>query len=315
LNPNIFPDCKPSGYIVGKVSAKISEELYLGKNCYAVTGGHDGLCCSLGSGIINEGKTFNIIGTAEALIPIINKPLLRLGLMKGNISIEPYVLDNLYAVIAPNYSSGLLLKWLKNNFLKELDILSKKEKINVYKIIDSEASDFPSNLFVVPHILGAGVPYTNSEAKGIFYGFDVNTTRKDILRAFLEGPIYEDLVIKNYLKKQNIFIDDIISSGGGSDSDKWLQMRADILGNRIIKTNIKESGCFGAAMLAGAATNIWASIEEIVKKKIKIQKYFDPDLDKNQKYEELFKIYKKLYFANRSFGKELAALVDRSYAI
>ena len=84
----------------------------------------------------------------------------------------------------------------------------------------------------------------------------MNHTRGDILRAILEGIGF---YIKDcFLKMQTPFgkIDVLIATGGGSNSEKWLQITADVLTLKVISNTVIEAGSLGAAILTGVGNSI-----------------------------------------------------------
>ena len=65
--------------------------------------------------------------------------------------------------------------------------------------------------------------------------------------------------------------------GGGSKSDAWLQICADILGKPMVRARVCEAGCLGAAILAGTGTAEFRDIEEGVRAMVYLGERFEPD--------------------------------------
>ena len=80
-------------------------------------------------------------------------------------------------------------------------------------------------------------------------------------------------------------MDEIRSLGGGSKSEAWCQIKADILGIpvKVIK-NSASTPCMGCAILAGVANGIWPSIESAVEQFVEIEKKFMFQIWKMRKY-------------------------------
>ena len=51
----------------------------------------------------------------------------------------------------------------------------------------------------------------------------------------------------------------LLSSGGGSRSDLWQRIKADLTGCAMVTTGFPEAACAGAAMLAASAAGWFAS--------------------------------------------------------
>jgi xylulokinase len=92
-----------------------------------------------------------------------------------------------------------------------------------------------------------------------------------------------------------IEINDYSAVGGGSKSDVWLQMTADILGRPFVRPAVSESGVLGAAILAGAGCGVFPSLEAGVETMVKPDRTFEPDLAMHERYAGRFEKYKQLW--------------------
>jgi len=61
----------------------------------------------------------------------------------------------------------------------------------------------------------------------------------------------------------------VIASGGGTKSDFWLQMMADIFEAQIKTVNASEGAAFGAALLATVGTKVYDTVEQACQAVIK----------------------------------------------
>ena len=74
--------------------------------------------------------------------------------------------------------------------------------------------------------------------------------------------------------------------GGAAQNDFLMQFQADILGRRIVRPVDTETTALGAAYMAGLATGIWKSTEE-VERFWRAEKTFEPQMPEARR-EELF---------------------------
>ena len=81
--------------------------------------------------------------------------------------------------------------------------------------------------------------------------------------------------------------------GGGSKSDSWMQIKADISGIPVERTTITEAGCRGAAFLAGLGTGVYSRVQDILDI-TEIDAVFEPDNKQNSLYEERYRTYRDL---------------------
>ena len=84
---------------------------------------------------------------------------------------------------------------------------------------------------------------------------------------------------------------DILATGGGSRSDLWLQIKADMLGRPVKRARYRESGTAGAAIAAGLAIGIYDSVEQGVA----AFKGAEKDFVANPKYSETYAKLQKRY--------------------
>ena len=69
----------------------------------------------------------------------------------------------------------------------------------------------------------------------------------------------------------------------------------DVLGKPIITVKNQDSGCLGAAILAGVGTGIFDSVQEACEKIIEKDRYVEPNHENKLKYDEYYLLYKKIY--------------------
>src|SRR6266571_853655 len=69
--------------------------------------------------------------------------------------------------------------------------------------------------------------------------------------------------------------------GGAAADDLLMQFQADLLGVPVVRPRVLETTALGAAYLAGLATGVWASREEIAKQ-WKVAKRFEPKMKREE---------------------------------
>lgn len=105
-------------------------------------------------------------------------------------------------------------------------------------------------------------------------------------------------------------IADVRATGGGARHPLWRQILADILGIPIRALAIDEGAAYGAALLAGVASGIYASVEEACSLVRMQDDVTFPDPERHERYGELFTLYRSLYEPLRSVSWKLAELRD-----
>ena len=159
---------------------------------------------------------------------------------------------------------------------------------------------------VFPAFSTLGPPEFVEDACGVIAGLYLDTDRGEILRGISEGVNYLLYEGVQHLPEVDINVSSFIPVGGGSKSDVWIQIAADVFGVPFTRPEITEAGALGAAILAGVGTGVFASHGEAVSKMVRIDTAFEPDMKKHAIYRELFQRYTKLWPLTKDYLKEIA---------
>lgn len=292
-----FPDLVASGEPIGEVRNDIARELGLQTHTLVVAGGHDQACAALGAGVISSHSAIDGIGTVECITPAYSAPALNAKMAESQFNCAPHVVDGLYLTYAFNFTGGSLLRWYRDNFGKAAEAEARKLGVSVYDYLGSAAATSPTDLLVIPHFAGSGTPSMNPEAKGTIHGLTLGTSASELYRALLEGVTYEMRYNAECLKEAGIAIHALKAAGGGSRSDLWLQIKADIMKLPIERLNVGEAGTMGSIILAGIAAGIYRSVQEAVQALVKSVQTFEPGQANVARYDERYERYRKLSMA------------------
>jgi sugar (pentulose or hexulose) kinase len=202
----------------------------------------------------------------------------------------------MYFTFSLNHTSGILLKWYRDNFCAEEVREAEKTSRNVYAVMESKCPEEPSSVFVLPHFNGSGTPLCDLSSKGAILGLSMSTDRHDITKGIMDSLTYELRINLEQLSLAGIGTDELRAVGGGANSPFWLQIKADITGRAVSTLKIREAACLGAALL-GLAGAGFSTIDEAVETAVHIERSFIPNPKATAQYEEKFMIYRKIYGA------------------
>ena len=262
IDRDLFSTLAPAGTTVGNIRPELADELGINRNALVVTGSHDQVCAAVGSGILEDGMAVNGMGTSECITPFIKSAVTGPKMLESNFGCVPYIMEGTYVTYAFNFTGGSLLKWYRDNFAYQQVMQSKKTGESPYTILDREAFNKPTDIFVLPHFAGTGTPYMDVSAKGAILGLTFDVTPGILYKALMEGVVYEMFYNVECLEQAGIPIKGLRAVGGGAKSDLWLQLKADIMGRKIEKLNIDEAGNLGNIMIAGIATGVYKSYKD-----------------------------------------------------
>jgi xylulokinase len=132
-------------------------------------------------------------------------------------------------------------------------------------------------------------------ARGAILGLSLATTKGELIRGFVEGITYEFRENLTRLEAAGLQVENLVATGGGAKSSFWLQLRADMTGRPLHTVNIKETGCFAAACVAGASVGAFASVAEAIDDLVHRETEFEPRPALTARYDELFATYQEVY--------------------
>ena len=176
-----------------------------------------------------------------------------------------------YALEGSVFVGGAVIQWVRD----ELRFISESRDAEYY------ASKVPDTggVYLVPAFTGLGAPYWDMYARGALVGLTRGTNRDHIIRAAQESIAYQSWDLVDAMEKDTGIPLSALNADGGASRDKFLmQFQADILNKPVRRPVIRETTALGAALLAGLATGVWSSQEE-VKSRMKTDSLYEPAMD------------------------------------
>jgi xylulokinase len=294
LDREKLPDTVPSGTLVGHVSKNAARELGLPSGTPIAAGAHDQCANAVGCGVVQEGQAMYGMGTYLCIAPVFSKrPEPKLMLERG-LNTEHHAVPGKYVSFIYN-QGGSVVKWFRDTFATVEHSQAKAGGGDVYTRLFGELPDSPSRLMVLPHFSPMGPPGFISDSCGLTAGLYLDTSRGEILKGILEGNTFSLKECVEMLPSAAIEIKGFRAVGGGSKSDAWIQISADIMGMSFARPKITEAGALGAAIMAGTGTGVFSSPEEGIEAMVHIDRAFEPDPARQKAYLILFETYKNLW--------------------
>lgn len=175
---------------------------------------------------------------------------------KGLVTAIAWALDDQvqYAIEGIINCSGDTLNWLKSNI----------GLFENFDDIESLATSIKSNegVYLVPALVGYGIPYWDPYAKAAIVGMTRGTTKAHLVRAGLESIVYQIYdAIKVMEEVSNISLKLLKVDGGATTNQFLLQFQADILGIEVIASDVKELSVMGAIYISGLKMGLWKSLD------------------------------------------------------
>lgn len=286
-----LPETIQPGTPIGHASQEIANKLGFIGTPLITAGGHDQSCCALGAGVLENGSVMCSLGTTESILCVYRDAVISTDMIKNNIPCGIYTARNLYVYLSFLSCCGSILKWYTDKFLG-------RREPNSFKELDIGAAALPqgpSSLFVLPYFSGSGTPYLDFSSRGVIAGLTLDTDKYEVYKAILESICLESRLNIECMEKSGIEVKELRCIGGGSNSPFWLQLMSDITGKPVTALEIGESGCLGAAILAGIGCGVYPDEVSASKRYFRVREQYQPDPDMHIQYTKIYKKYKLLY--------------------
>ena len=160
-------------------------------------------------------------------------------------------------------------------------------------------------VFFLPYLMGERSPHNDPDARGMFLGMSMDSTRKDMTLAVLEGVTFGLRDSLEVAKSFGIDIKRTKICGGGAKSPLWKKLVANILNLEVEVLPSEEGPGYGAAILAAVGCGEFKSIEEAVSNIITVKETIKPDTELVAKYESKYQKFRKIYPTVKSLYKEI----------
>ena len=295
-----LPPVVPSGTPVGEVESRLADELGLPPGVKIIAGGHDQCCNALGAGVVRPGRAVYGMGTFICITPAYDHLPPSRPMLEAGLNIEHHILPGLYVSFLYNVG-GSILRWARDTMAAAEHAEAKATGHDVYDRLMAELPDEPTDLMVLPHFATCGPPTFDANSSGVIVGLKLETTRAQLIKGLLEGMTYYFGEALDLLPRAGLRVNEFRATGGGSKSDVWLQLTADILGQPIARLRVNECGLFGAAILAGVGSGVFSSGAETSEAFVRVTGMFEPRPARRAAYQERLARYKQLYPILRGF--------------
>ncbi|MFC1565155.1 xylulokinase [candidate division KSB1 bacterium] len=295
IDKDWLPECSESVEVSGKICRTAAEILGIPADIPVVGGGGDQAAGAVGNGIVEKGIISAALGTSGVVFAFSDKPQMD---PQGRLHTFCHAVPGKWHIMGVMLSAGGSLRWFRDILCKDEIAAAQLMRLDPYEIMTRNAGDVPAcseGLVFLPYLTGERTPYPNPKARGAFIGLTIRHEKSHMVRSVMEGVTFGMNDSLNLIREMKVKIKQIRLSGGGSRSELWRQMQADIYNTESAVINIDEGPAFGAALLAASGTGYFSSVEEACRESIKVVSYYNPDPETAVAYKDHYDIYHSLY--------------------
>lgn len=265
-----LPDVLYPTDIAGKITEEAAKLFGFRAGTPVVVGCNDFFAGLLGTGIYDVGDIFDLSGTSEH-VGFISDVLRKDAFTSGDYF-------NGYATYGGTKASGKALGFAIENFGindLSLDLLQNSPPI------------------FLPYLYGERAPLFDENARGVFFGINGGTTKRDMAYSVFEGVVFG---LYDIYEKLGASSGERIKTGGGSSVNAFLnKLKAEIFGKEILVAKEPDSSALGAAMLAMVGAGEYSDINTCIQNEVGYAETFSPTGKYAEKFKKRFAIFRSLY--------------------
>ena len=277
-----LPDLYESFEVVGTLKKEIASELGVSETVKVIAGAGDNAAAAVGTGTVGANHCNLSLGTSGTLFVSSDK----FGMDEHNALHSFAHADGGYHLMGCMLSAASCNKWWMDEILKTKDYAGEQKGIQTLG---------ENQVFYLPHLMGERSPHNNPDARAMFVGMSMDTTREDMTLAVLEGVAFGLRDSLEVARSLGIRIDSSRICGGGAKSPLWRQIIAAVMNVKLEIIESEEGPGYGAAILAAVGCGTFESVERACEKLVKVVDTVEPDPELVQKYEEKYQKFKQLY--------------------
>ena len=282
---------RTSDNIAGRLSPEWAGKLGLRSGIPIPVGAFDAHWDAVGAGV-KLGDVVNVIGTSTCIMAISDTT----DLIPGVCGVVPGSVHPRYTGIEAGLSATGDI----------FDAIAKRANRTVAEL----SSALPSyragqtGLLRLTWDNGDRTVLVNPELGGVTLGWKLTHTAEDELFAAIEGTAFHTRVILERMEQHGVPIRRVINGGGiPQKNDTLNRVYANVL-NKPILVPAGDVTSLGSAIFAFLAAGAFKTVEDAQEKLCPEYRTFEPEARSAAVYEEMFGLFRKLYFAFGTKGSE-----------
>ncbi len=293
VTPDRFPPISAGHARIGAVTAAAAEATGLAAGTPVMAGTVDGAAAAVEAGAVEPGVAAEMTGTSTVLLMPHDGSVLEPAFIA-----MPHAIPGVDMALGAMVASGAALRWYRDQFGQVETQAAAGLGLDAYDLLNLQAERAPAGsggLIFLPYMMGERAPIWHTEARGVFFGLSLTTTRGQMIRAILEGAAYALRHNVEVARRAGLALREVRSVGGGARSAVWNQIKADVLGLPVALPETSVGAPFGDAVLAGMGLGWYPDPRAALAGLVRVRGRYEPDPARHARYGELYAIYRSVY--------------------
>jgi xylulokinase len=229
-----LPPIAPSLSPIGSLRREAAESLGLEAGIPVSAGGGDNMCAAIGCDVVAEGPVAVSLGTSGTVFAYRTEPAV------DPLGEAAAFCDSTggWLPLAATLNCTSATEWARELFAMD------------HAAVDAAiAGDGAPGLAFLPYLGGERTPNL-PRATGVFVGLRSSHGREALVHAVVEGVTFGLAYALETLRRTGVAPTEVTLIGGGSASDAWAQLCADVFELPVVRPKIVEAAASGAARQA-----------------------------------------------------------------
>ncbi len=288
ISEQMLPKLYESYEVTGILRPEIADALGVNRQVKVIAGAGDNAAAAIGTGTIGNGMCNISLGTSGTIF--ISSDSFRID--KNNALHSFAHADGGYHLMGCMLSAASCNKWWSEEILRTKDFAT--EQAGIVRLGKNQ-------VFYLPYLMGERSPHNNPDARAMFIGMSMDTTREDMTQAVLEGVIFGLRDSLEVARSLGLSIDGTRICGGGAKSPLWKKMAANILNMEVSELVTEEGPALGGAILAAVGCGEYDNIKAASETIIRTAGVIEPEQPLVDAYEEKYRKFREIYPAIKNF--------------
>jgi xylulokinase len=254
------------------------------------------------AGAARNGDLVLKLGGAGDILLSIDQPL-----TDPRLFIDYHVVPGLYFSNGCMAASCSVLNWIVREMAGGLGDAAARAGKSMHAFLDERAAAVApgaEGVILLPYFLGEKTPLHDPHARGTLVGLGLHHGLHHIWRAALEGVVFGFRHHVEVWRERSVEVGRVFACDGGSVSDVWLQIAADVLARPVQRIDRHPGSCLGAAYVAGYGVGIFKDLAG-VDRYVGAGRVFEPDAARSAAYDRIYLTYRELYLRLRTLYPRL----------
>lgn len=282
VKEEMLPKLYESYEVTGTLRQEIADTLGVSRQVKVIAGAGDNAAAAIGTGTIGDGTCNLSLGTSGTIF--ISSDCFKVD--KNNALHSFAHADGSYHLMGCMLSAASCNKWWSEEILKTKNYA--REQAGITKLGKNP-------VFYLPYLMGERSPHNNPDARAMFIGMSMDTTREDMTQAVLEGVMFGLRDSLEVARSLGLQIDRTKICGGGAKSSLWKKMAANILNLKVDELTVEEGPALGGAMLAAVGCGEYESVKAAAKAIVRTEGTVEPETDLAAAYEIKYQQFRRIY--------------------